>query len=160
MNFKRLYLHDDHVQDVITATTVSVKLDDDTPAKIKGQQIGQITVRAHGWIEPEVEQALRECTSVICADIHKRFMALDAFKEWRPHPDNLKIRMANDTIYLLITRPIDMPKITFTQTEIATVWPDTINEQQKTYTLRGGHILSGGPEGGTIQYSYSLRDFD
>ena len=151
-----LFLHDDNAPDVINDRIISIKNDDDAPAKLRGRSIWRITNKSKGWIEPELHQAMIHQSREFTGFVKQTLLNLSAFRGWEKHPELLKVTIAHECMYVTFTRPADMPRITIRPSEITMEWPNLVNKMQNVFELgRTGHILSGDPDGGTIQIPYS-----
>ena len=156
IQMKRLYLHSDDVAPVITDTMISVKVDADTHCVVRGHSIGEIVNKSKGWLGFDLERALSDATATIRNIILQEFLRLKDMQPWEGHEDMVRLVMASQCIYLSFDRPPNSP-ITLTNYQIAQ-WTPIINNSQDLFAIGNGHIISGSPHGGTVQFAYSLRD--
>lgn len=156
ITMKRLYLHDDNVAPVITDTTISLQDNVEAHYILRGHSIGEIVKTSKGWLNFELDRALSLATATMRQIIWQTFLDLESFKEWEGFEDRVRVVMASRCIYLTFDRP-DNSKLKFTPVEIES-WTSIINNSQTLFEIGLGHILSGSPENGTIQFPYSLKD--
>jgi len=156
-NFYKLTLHDDQVDNQIVGKTLSVRNHEDSVSFLRGRSVGFIVNNSNNWIEPEVEAAINGCTRTFTNMVRDQFLALHAWEPWRKYPDLIKIRLASRCMYLIFDRPADGPRLNFTNSQIGEEWPQLINRSQDVFTLKRGHITSGSPDGGCLQFSYDLK---
>jgi len=152
----RLYLHDDDVPPMVSDTAISVKNDADALAIIRGHTIGEIIKTSKGWLNFELDRTLSAATATIRNIILQEFLRLKSLQPWEGHESMLRVVMASRCIYLSFDRPPNSP-ITLTPLEIEQ-WAPIINNSQELFAIGKGHIMNGSPQGGTIQFAYSLRD--
>ena len=154
---KRLYLHGDDVDPMVTDTTISVQHSrPDVVAIIRGQTIGEIVKTSHGWLNYELDKALSAATATIRNIILQEFLRLKSFAPWENCDNMVSVVMASQTIYLTFDRPLRSP-ITFSPSEIES-WTPVINNSQELFCIGKGIVMSGSPQGGTIQFPYSMKD--
>ena len=156
-DFYTLNLHDDQVENQIVGKTLSVRNYEDSVSFLRGHSVGYINKTSNNWIEPEVEEVLHNCTRTFTSLVRDQFLALHAWEPWRKCPDLLKIRLASKCLFLVFDRPVDGPRLNFTTAQIDEEWVQIINRSQDVFTLKSGHITSGSPDGGCIQYVYTLK---
>ena len=158
-DFYTLTLHDRETEVVVDveARTMSARNHEDSVRKMRGRGVGFILNESKNWIEPEVEEVLLNCTRTFTSLVRDQFLVLHAWEPWRAYPDLIKIRLASRCMYLIFDRPADGPRLNFTNAQIGEEWPQLINKAQNVFTLHRGHITSGSPDGGCLQFMYDLK---
>lgn len=157
MKYVHLIITDDDTNVTAIDGQHIVKNDDDAHYALRGYSVGQITNNSNNFFEPELELAMVHATKSICAEIHKQFLALSAWKPWTVFPDLLRVRLASDSVFLIFDRPDNCARLTFTQAQIAEEWVQLINRAQDVFELRGGYVSRGEPNGGSIHYGFKLK---
>jgi hypothetical protein len=156
--FKTLYLHDDLVPTIKTDSMVSMRNHEDNFRDCRGTSIGRIVSTSKNWIEQELEAAILNASATFCNQVHEQVLALHSWAPWRKYPNLLKVRLASECLFLIFDRPMDGPRLDFTVSQIEDEWPRLINKSQPYFELLNGHITSGSPDGGCIQYTYRLKE--
>lgn len=154
MKFKRLYIHDDVAETVVTDDMISARHDDDLEYVVRGHSVGEINKTSNRFMSPKQEQAMSAATSVIRQIILQEFLKLDCFEPWRGREQFIRIGMASGCIFVIIDRPTSKP-IGLKNRDMEE-WPNLINAAQDIFEVRNAYVSSGGPDGGVIQLGYRL----
>jgi len=158
IQFKTLYLHDDDVQPIKGDKMISMRNHEDQFRAFRGNSIGRIVNKSKNWIEPELETAIANASATFCHQVHEQILSMHSWAPWRKYPNLLKVRLASECLFLIFDRPMDGPRLDFTVSQIEDEWPRLINKNQEYFELLNGHVTSGSPDGGCIQYTYRLKE--
>lgn len=153
MKIKRLYLHDDSAQAIVTDDMISVRMAD-ALGYARGQTIGEITKTAKGWLDAELEMELADATATVRSAIKRELLKLPSMSSWVGAEGMCKIAMASKTLYVILERPCE-GKVSLKPADLSG-WAPVINTSQDWFEIGEPWMTSGGYEGCTIQMNYTL----
>lgn len=153
MNIKRLYLHDDSAQAIVTDDMISVRMAD-AIGITRGQTIGEITKTAKGWLDAELEMELADATATVRNAIKKELLKLPSMRSWIGAEHMFKVAMASKTLYVILERPCE-GTVSLKPADLGG-WAPVINTAQDWFEIGEPWMTSGGYEGCTLQMNYKL----
>lgn len=155
LNPIKVILHDREEEIVKTDSSISMRYTDDA-RRLRGYTIGEIKTEFNGWMPKAMEDQLAIGSATMRFLIAEEFLRLDEFAMWIGHEDRVKIGMASGCIYLMVTRP-EGQKIDLRPGDFDSMC-DRINGAQNLFEVSNGKISYGSPEGGTLQFTYKLKE--
>lgn len=157
MKIKRLYIHDDSAESIVTDDTLSVRKED-AAGIIHGHVVGEIHNSAKGWLDGELQLALVAATAPVCDYIKAQLIKLPSMRSWVGAEHFFKIAMASKTLYVYLDRPCE-GKISLSPADLSD-WAAAVNGAQDVFEIGEPRVTSGGYEGCTLQMSYKLLKTD
>lgn len=155
LELKRVVFHDDNVDTVFSGSTLSVNVNE-AATILSTIDVGEFVCNYNGWMPPETEKVLMGATALVREIILEQFLMQPEMAIWIGEEERVKVGMASESIFLYFTRP-GKHKINLYQAQIDAM-QENINKTQDLFELGVGHVSFGSPEGGSIQFSYKLKE--